>query len=102
VTGIVIAILIGYVGPVKGYLDQRAELTNQQQVLQGLEAERARVKDQISRLRQPAVLEVRARELQLARRGERIYIVKGLPPPPPASPPEPEGRGILERIAGLF
>ena len=95
------ALLLGYIGPVSGYLDQRSELRDERARLAELERTRDSFRSQIANLGQPAVLEARARELGLIEPGERAFVVRGDVDPPP--PPEPrDDGGALGWIAGLF
>lgn len=83
--GILTAVMVGYIGPVKGYLDQRAELRDERGKLAMLEERRDVVRTQLAALGQDPVLEARARQLGLVMPGERAFLVRGdLDPPPPA------------------
>lgn len=88
--GILTAVLVSYVGPVRGYLAQRAELATQRAALADLREQRDMLRDQVTAISRDEVLERRARELGLALPGERTYVVRGLPPPAAAAA-EPEG-----------
>ena len=61
-------------------------------------AENARLRDEARRLREDpaAIEEIARRDLGLIRPGEKVFIVKDLPPPsqpsPPAAPPPPQTR----------
>lgn len=81
VAGIVSAVLIGYVGPVHGYLSQRGELAKEQRALTSMLATRNALHAQLAALGRDEVLEMRARELGLVRPGERAFIMR-----PPAEP----------------
>ena len=95
------ALLLGYIGPVSGYLDQRSELRHERAKLAQLERTRDSFRSQIANLGQPAVLEARARELGLVQPGERAFVVRGNIDPPP--PPGPRGDGgAFGWITGLF
>ena len=76
--GILTALMLGYIGPVRGYLDQRAELRDEQAKLAMLE-QRARHAAHASspRWTRPPVLEARARQLGLVKPGERAFLVRG-------------------------
>lgn len=91
--GLLTAILLGYVGPVSGYLQQRAELSEQRARLAELEARRDGFREQITRLGQAPVLEARARELGLVLPGERAFLVRGDLDPPPPPPEDDDGDG---------
>lgn len=95
--GIVTAVLVSYVGPVRGYLAQRTELASQRAALADLRERRDHLSEQLTAISRPEVLERRARELGLALPGERTYVVRGLPPPAgtTAVPEEDDGDGLL-------
>lgn len=86
--GILTAILVSYIGPVRGYLAQQTELVEERQDLAELREQRDRLADQLDALSRERVVAARARELGLALPGERTYVVRGLPEP--ASQPEPQ------------
>lgn len=101
--GIVTAILIGYVGPIHGYLEQRDTLAREQATLEALEKRKERLKRDIAALDQPRVLEVRARELGMIRAGERAFTVRGLPePPPPRVVKDDSGGGVISWLSELI
>ena len=102
VAGILIAVTLAYLGPVRGYLDQRSELHSAQASLHDMEATRDRIKRQLAALDQPAVLEARARELDLVRPGERAYVLQGLPSSAPRPVPKRHDRSLWDRLLGLF
>ncbi|HTI34343.1 MAG TPA: septum formation initiator family protein [Miltoncostaea sp.] len=95
------ALLLGYIGPVRGYLDQRSTLQQEQSRLQDLQHTRDALRTQIADLGQPAVLEARARELGLVEPGERAFVVRGDLDPTPAPEPQHDG-GRLGWLTGLF
>lgn len=94
--------LLGYIGPVMGYLDQRAELRDETARLTLLERERDGFKEQLAALDQPAVLEARARALGLIEPGEKAYLVRGSLDPPPAQPAGHDDGGPLGWLTGIF
>jgi len=69
--------VLGYVGPVSGYLSQRSELRQETARLKALERNRDSYRRQIADLNKTDVLEARARELGLIKPGERAFIVRG-------------------------
>lgn len=91
--GIVTAILIGYVGPVNGYLGQRAELRAERAQLAQLEARRGSLTAQLAALERDDVLATRARGLGMVLPGERAFFIRSrdLQPPPPARPAGDDG-----------
>lgn len=99
--GLLTALLVGYVGPVKGYLDQRAELRDEQAKLAVLEQRRDDFRAQLDLLDTEEVLETRARELGLIRPGERALLVRGDLEPPP-EPQDTGGDGPLGWLGALF
>lgn len=101
--GLLTAILLGYIGPVTGYLDQRAELREERAKLAELEARRDGFREQIAQLGQAPVLEARARELGLVLPGERAFLVRGdLDPSPSAPPDHADDGGPLGWLTALF
>ena len=80
--GLLVGVLAGYVGPVRGYLAQRSELRREQAHLRQLEAQRDRLARRLTALDDPVVLEVVAREKNLVRPGERVFYIR--PPAPRA------------------
>lgn len=100
--GVLIAIALAYIGPVRDYLDQRSELQGYQAALHAAEAKRDRIAKQIDALEQPAVLEARARELDMVRPGERSFLIDGLHGlPSPRAEARREERTIWARNLGL-
>ncbi len=87
IAGVITAIAVGYVGPVRDYVAQRADLEREQAALRGLVERRDHLASRLRALDQPAVLEARARELGLIRPQERPFLVRGLGPrrPPTSS-----------------
>jgi hypothetical protein len=98
-----VALLFAYVGPVKGYFDQRSELRAQQEHLAALETERGELIEQIAAADSAEVLQVRARAQGLVLPGEKAFAIRGDLDPAPPAPPEDDGRGgIIDRLADLF
>ena len=78
IAGLLTALLIGYIGPVRGYFDQRGELRDERAKLAALErAPRRAARPSSTTLDTPEVLETRARELGLVEPGERAFLVRG-------------------------
>jgi cell division protein FtsB len=101
--GLLTAILLGYIGPVTGYLEQRSELREQQARLADLESRRDAFREQIAQLGQAPVLEARARELGLVLPGERAFLVRGdLDPPPPPADEEGDDGGPFGWFTAVF
>ncbi len=93
IAGLLTALILGYVGPVRGYLSQRAELRDESAKLAVLEQNRDQLKRQIAELNKADVLEARARAIGLIKPGERAFIVRGTLDPKPASDPGGGGDG---------
>lgn len=90
-------------GPVSGYLSQRAELREESAKLATLERDRADLKAQIADLRRPEVLEARARANNMIKPGERAFIVRGdLEPAPESVEGDGDDGGPLGWITGIF
>jgi cell division protein FtsB len=99
IAGILTAVLIGYVGPVQAYVEQRAELAHQRETLAQLDAKRDRLERQAKASNRPDVLEAKARDLGLIKPGERAYVIRGLPEDKPARPESSDDGGLLGWIA---
>ncbi|MDX6645361.1 MAG: Septum formation initiator [Miltoncostaeaceae bacterium] len=78
--GVVVAIAVSYVGPVRGYMAQREALRVQEAQLRALEARRDRLAAEVRALATLPVLEQRARKLGMVRPGEHAFIIQGLEP----------------------
>jgi len=102
IAGLLTAVLIGYVGPVRAYVDQRAELAEQQETLAELEAKRDRLKQLTKASERADVLEAQAREQGLIKPGERAYVVRGLPDDKPSRREASDDGGLWGWIAGLL
>jgi hypothetical protein len=85
--------VIGYLGPVTGYLGQRSELRDERAKLARLEERRDAFRAQLAALNEPAVLEARARELGMIEPGERAFVVTGALDPPPSERQDTGGDG---------
>ena len=85
--------MLGYLGPVTGYLGQRSELRDERAKLARLEERRDAYRAQLAALDEPAVLEARARELGMIEPGERAFVVTGTLDPPPSEPEDDGGDG---------
>ncbi len=94
--------MAGYVGPVRGYLDQRAELRDEQGKLAMLEQRRDTLRTQLAALGQDPVLEARARQLGLVKPGERAFLVRGDLDPPPRVRERRGDEGPFSWVTGRF
>lgn len=103
ILGIVIALGVSYLGSVRGYLAQRAELGRQQVALTAMIAERDGIRARLESLDDPKVAEARARELGYVEVGEMPIRVTGLelaPAPPP--PRRAGGAGFWSWLPHIF
>jgi cell division protein FtsB len=80
VAGVVLAIVLSYLGPVRGYLQQRSQLHGYEAQLRSAEDRRDHIRAQLRALDNPVVLEQRARELDMIRPGERQFVIRNLAP----------------------
>ena len=103
IAGLLTALLLGYVGPISGYLSQRAELRDESAKLAVLEHNRESLRHQIAALNTADVLEARARAIGLVKPGERAFLVRGALDPA-AAPAEGGGGdgGPLGWLTGIF
>ena len=86
-------LVVGYVGPVRGYLAQRSEFATEQAGLARLETARDRLVRRLDALNDPVVLEVVARELGFVRPGERVFFIS-------KGPRKPASGGAGDRPSG--
>jgi cell division protein FtsB len=74
-----VAILLSYVGPAHNYLTSwRLAKQTKAEVTQ-LRDDNARLRARAKLLKNPRKIELEARELGMARPGERVYVVRNLP-----------------------
>ncbi len=93
---------MAYIGPVRDYLAQKAQLHAEQVALITARETRDVLSAKIRALTEPRVLEARARELGMVRPGETPYAVRGITHPPPPSKPADDGStGVWGFISGL-
>ena len=76
--GILTAVVLSYIGPVRAYLAQRGELAQESVRLERLEDRRETLQRQVRASDRAQFVERRARELGLVREGERAYLIQGL------------------------
>jgi hypothetical protein len=67
-----------YYRPLKAYVDARSELGHRSQVVRSLQAEKARLEQRLGSSTSLATLSREARVLGYVRRGEHLFIVKGI------------------------
>lgn len=102
VFGLLTALALGYVEPIKGYFAQRAELERHQARLAALIEQRTDVREEIRLINTPRVLERRARELGMIRPTERPFVVRGeLAAPARRDQTPPSSGGLLNWLADL-
>ena len=75
---VVLVIALGYVQPLRAYLDARDEVAVRQADIAVLEGERQRLERRLEFTGTDAFIEREARRLGLVRPGERLFIVKGV------------------------
>lgn len=74
------AILLLYIAPVSHWVTQSGTAADYRAEVSRLEAESARLRGRIATLGRPEGLEREARRLGMVRRGERAWVIEGLPP----------------------
>lgn len=74
------AILLLYIAPVSHWVTQSRTAADYRAEVSRLEAESARLRGRIATLGRPEGLEREARRLGMVRRGERAWVIEGLPP----------------------
>ncbi len=75
---VVLVITLGYVQPLRAYLDARDEVAVRQADIAVLDGERQRLERRLEFTGTDAFIEREARRLGLVRPGERLFIVKGV------------------------
>ena len=75
---VVLVIALGYVQPLRAYLDARDQVAVRQGDIAVLEGERRRLERRLEFTGTDAFIEREARRLGLVRPGERLFIVKGV------------------------
>ena len=75
---VVLVIALGYVQPLRAYLDARDEVAVRQADIAVLDGERQRLERRLEFTGTDAFIEREARRLGLVRPGERLFIVKGV------------------------
>lgn len=75
---VVLVIALGYVQPLRAYLDARDEVALRQADIAVLDGERQRLERRLEFTGTDAFIEREARRLGLVRPGERLFIVKGV------------------------
>jgi cell division protein FtsB len=75
---VVLAIALGYVQPLRAYLDAREQVEERSADIAALEREHQALERRLEFTGTDAFIEREARRLGLVRPGERLFIVKGL------------------------
>ena len=75
---VVLAITLGYVQPLRAYLDARRQVEARRADVAVLERERQTLEQRLEFTGTDAFVEREARRLGLVRPGERLFIVKGV------------------------
>ena len=75
---VVLVIALGYVQPLRAYLEARDEVAVRRGDIAVLEGERQRLERRLEFTGTDAFIEREARRLGLVRPGERLFIVKGV------------------------
>jgi cell division protein FtsB len=73
------AVLVSYMGPATEYLRAWKLAKDTGAELQALERDNERLRDRARRLRDLETVELEARKAGMARPGERVYLIEGLP-----------------------
>ena len=76
---------LSYIGPVSGYLSEKSTLRSEEIGLTALQGRRTELSTQLTELKQPAVLETRAREIGMLRPGEQGFVIDFVSPNPAVS-----------------
>jgi len=102
IVGLFVGIAVAYIGPVRDYLAQKAQLHAEQVALIAARETRDVLSAKIRALTEPRVLEARARELGMVRPGETPYAVRGITrPTPPSKPADAGSTGVWGFVSGL-
>lgn len=81
ILGLVVALIVSYIGPVRGYRHHQAELRVQEQQLRDLTRQRDTIRAELAKSNTPAAIEARARELGYIKPGEVQYRITDLERP---------------------
>jgi cell division protein FtsB len=72
-------VLLLYISPLHRWVTQRSLAKQETQQLHQLQLQNHQLRANIKRLHNPSALEAEARRLGMVRRGEREYVISGLP-----------------------
>jgi hypothetical protein len=98
IAGLFTAVGLSYIGPVSGYLSQKSTLRSEEVGLTALQVQRTELAAALNQLKQPAILETRAREIGMLLPGELGFVIDFATPK--ASPSKPSLSDILGRLHG--
>ena len=76
---VLFAVLISFLGPATKYVRTWQLARETRSEVRQLKTDNARLRQQAKVLKDPQQVELRARQLGMARPGERVYVVRGLP-----------------------
>jgi cell division protein FtsB len=72
-------VLLLYISPLHRWITQRSLAGQETRQLHQLQQQNLQLRANIGRLHDPSALETEARKLGMVRRGEREYVIQGLP-----------------------
>ena len=76
---VLLAVLISFLGPATKYVRTWQLARETRGEVRSLRDDNARLRQEAKLLKDPQQIELRARQLGMARPGERVYVVRGLP-----------------------
>jgi cell division protein FtsB len=76
---VLLAVLISFLGPATKYVRTWKLAHQTRGEVRSLRDDNTRLRQEAKRLKDPQQIELRARQLGMARPGERVYVVRGLP-----------------------
>jgi cell division protein FtsB len=76
---VLLAVLVSFLGPATKYFRTWQLARETRAEVQNLREDNAHLRRQARVLKDPVQVELRARQLGMARPGERVYVVRGLP-----------------------
>jgi cell division protein FtsB len=76
---VLLAVLISFLGPATKYVRTWKLAHQTRGEVKSLRDDNTRLRQEAKRLKDPQQIELRARQLGMARPGERVYVVRGLP-----------------------
>jgi cell division protein FtsB len=76
---VLLAVVISFLGPATKYVRTWQLASDTRAQVQHLKADNERLRQEAKLLKDPAQVQLRARQLGMARPGERVYVVRNLP-----------------------